>query len=72
VTVVGGGPTAASKLEGLLAARARVKVVAPAVHDAIARAGVELHARPFEPRDLDGAWLAVAASAPAAAPSMSR
>ena len=64
VTVVGAGPVAASKLETLLRARAVVKVVAPAVRPEIEQAGVEIVRRAFEPRDLDGAWLAIAAAPP--------
>jgi thioredoxin-dependent adenylylsulfate APS reductase len=64
VVVVGGGPVAAGKLAALLAAGARVTVVAPAVLPAIAEAGVEVHRRPFRAGDLDGAWYAVAAATP--------
>jgi siroheme synthase-like protein len=62
VLLVGGGTVAASKLEGLLAAGAVVTVVAPEVDRALERPGVTLHRRPFEPRDLDGAWWVVAAA----------
>ncbi len=64
VTVVGGGPVAASKLRALLAAGARVTVVAPEVRDAIAASGVAVRRRTFRASDLDGAWLAVAAAPP--------
>ena len=62
VTVVGGGPVAASKLRALLAAGAGVTVVAPEVTAEIARSGVAVRRRPFRASDLDGAWLAVAAA----------
>ena len=62
VTVVGGGPVAASKLRALLDAGARVTVVAPDVTDAIAGSGVAIRRRRFQASDLDGAWLAVAAA----------
>ena len=63
VVVVGGGTVAASKLDGLVAAGARLTVVAPAITDAIhAHAGVTTIARAFEPRDLDGARYVVAAA----------
>ena len=62
VTVVGGGPVAASKLRALLAAGAGVTVVAPEVTAEIARSGVAVRRRPFRDSDLDGAWLAVAAA----------
>ena len=62
VLVVGGGPVAASKLEGLLAEGARVTVVAPEIAAAMERPGVTLQRRPFEERDPDGAWWVVAAA----------
>jgi siroheme synthase-like protein len=65
VLLVGGGRTAASKLEALLAAGARVRVVAPAVLPEIRRAGVEIRERAFEPSDLDAVWFVVAAATPA-------
>lgn len=64
VTVVGGGPVAASKLRALLDAGARVTVVAPEVTTGIAASGVDVRRRRFRASDLDGAWLAVAAAAP--------
>ena len=62
--LVGGGRVAASKLESLLAARARVTVVAPEICPEIERAGVEILRRAFEDHDLDGAWWVVAAAPP--------
>ena len=62
VVVVGGGPVAASKLNALLAAGADVTVVAPDVVPEIERADVTVHRRPFDARDLDGAWWVVAAA----------
>ncbi len=64
VVLVGAGRVAAGKLRQLLAAGARVRVVAPAVAPEIEQAGVEVARRRFEPADLDGAWLVVAAAAP--------
>jgi uroporphyrin-III C-methyltransferase/precorrin-2 dehydrogenase/sirohydrochlorin ferrochelatase len=64
VVLVGGGRVAASKLQALLDAGARVRVVAPAIDAAIETSGVEILQRPFEPADLDGAWLVVAAATP--------
>lgn len=64
VVIVGGGPLAASKLPALLAANAHVVVVAPDVCPAIAASDVAVERRPFEPRDLDGAWFVVAAAPP--------
>jgi uroporphyrin-III C-methyltransferase/precorrin-2 dehydrogenase/sirohydrochlorin ferrochelatase len=65
VVVVGGGPVAASKLDGLLAEGARVTVVAPEVVDEIRRREVAVVAREFRASDLDGARWVVAAATPA-------
>jgi uroporphyrin-III C-methyltransferase / precorrin-2 dehydrogenase / sirohydrochlorin ferrochelatase len=65
VVVVGAGPVAASKIDGLLAAGADVTVVAPDVVPAVAQAPIRIERRRFLPGDLDGAWFVVAA-APAA------
>lgn len=66
VVVVGGGPVAAGKLDGLVEAGARVTVIAPAICDAIrARASVTLVERDFTPADLHGARWVVAAAPPA-------
>lgn len=64
VVLVGAGRVAAGKLTQLLAAGARVRVVAPTVGPEIEGAGVDVVRRGFEPRDLDGAWLVVAAAPP--------
>ncbi len=64
VVLVGGGRVAASKLEALLTAGARVTVVAPEIHPEIERTGVDILRRAFEDHDLDGAWWVVAAAPP--------
>jgi uroporphyrin-III C-methyltransferase / precorrin-2 dehydrogenase / sirohydrochlorin ferrochelatase len=64
VVLVGGGPVATSKLQALVDAGARVRVVAPDVTPAIAQAGVDIVRRAFVPADLDRAWLVVAAATP--------
>jgi siroheme synthase-like protein len=64
VLVVGAGPVAAAKLAALRAAGADVVVVAPQVRPEIEAAGVAIVRRGFEPSDLDGAWLVVAAAPP--------
>lgn len=64
VLLVGAGPVAASKLGGLRAAGADVVVVAPDVRPEIEAAGFPVLKRAFEPADLDGAWLVVAAAPP--------
>lgn len=64
--VVGGGPVALEKIEGLLAAGAAVTVVAPdalvAVHTLAADGAIELVQREYESGDLDGCFLAIAAT----------
>ncbi len=66
VVVVGGGAVAEGKIEGLFAAEARVRVVAPQVTPAIAQwteqGRVEWKAKTFAPADLDGAYLVIAAT----------
>jgi len=66
VLVVGAGVVAEQKIDGLLAAGARVKVVAPQATAQIAKWALcevlEWHARPFSPADVDGAHLVVAAT----------
>ena len=66
VVVVGGGAIAQGKIEGLLAAEARVRVVAPQVTAAIAQwlaqGKVEWQAKTFAPADLDGAFMVIAAT----------
>src|SRR3954466_4847748 len=64
VVLVGGGPVAAAKLQQLLAAGARVTVVAPEISAAITTDLVRIVERGFRPQDLDGAWLVVAAATP--------
>jgi uroporphyrin-III C-methyltransferase/precorrin-2 dehydrogenase/sirohydrochlorin ferrochelatase len=65
VLVVGGGPVGQSKIDGLLAAGAAVTIVAPVATDVIrewaSQGTVEWHARPFQPADLDGVALVIAA-----------
>lgn len=66
VVLVGGGPVATAKLRQLIAAGADVRVIAPDVSEEIAATpSLNLIRRPFEPADLDGAWLVVAAATPA-------
>ncbi|MFI5109199.1 MAG: bifunctional precorrin-2 dehydrogenase/sirohydrochlorin ferrochelatase [Terriglobales bacterium] len=68
--VVGGGLIAEGKVEGLLASGATVVVVAPEVTEKIARwndqGRLTWHARRFQPADLEGAFLVVAATGVAA------
>jgi len=64
--VVGASRIAARKIEALLAAGADVHVVAPQAGPEVRawadEGRVELAERPFEPGDLDDAWLATAAT----------
>src|SRR5438309_10605440 len=62
VVLVGGGPVATSKAQALIEAGAELTVVAPQISSELQRPGVRLLRRAFEPADLDGAWLAVAAA----------
>lgn len=63
VLVVGGGGVATRKVRELLAAGARVNVVAPAVSDELsALEGVTIDRRAFLPTDVEGAWLVIAAT----------
>ncbi len=64
VVVVGGGQVAAMKLTALAGTGADVLVVAPSFHPDVERAPVRRLERPFEPSDLDGAWLVFAAATP--------
>lgn len=65
VVVVGGGPVAASKLDGLLEAGARVTVIAPQICDEIRARDVTLVEATFRPAHLSGARWVVAAATPA-------
>jgi siroheme synthase-like protein len=64
--VVGAGRIAARKIEALLAAGGDVHVVAPDLGDEVrawnAQGMLSANERAFEPGDLDGAWLATAAT----------
>jgi siroheme synthase-like protein len=64
--VVGAGTVALAKIESLLAAGAAITVVAPAaipqVRALAAQNALTWHQRVFEPSDLDGAFLVIAAT----------
>ena len=66
VVVVGGGEVAAGKVDGLLRAGAKVRLVAPDVYSSLAAAiqsrKIDWLPREFEPSDLDGAALAIVAT----------
>jgi siroheme synthase-like protein len=66
VLVVGGGSIAAQKIPGLLEAGAHVHVVSPQLSPQLAEwvrnRQIDWSPKPFEPSDLDGAFLVVAAT----------
>jgi uroporphyrin-III C-methyltransferase/precorrin-2 dehydrogenase/sirohydrochlorin ferrochelatase len=68
--VVGGGEVAHRKVEWLLAAHARVRIVAPRLHadlaELVARGAIQHEAAEFDARQLHGAALAIAATDSAA------
>ncbi len=64
VLVVGGGPVACDKACALVESGARVRVVAPQVRAELHAVAETVHLRPFEPADLDGVWLVIAAAPP--------
>jgi precorrin-2 dehydrogenase len=61
--VVGGGAVGLEKAAGLAACGARVTVVSPELDEGFAELDVEWLARRYEPGDLDGAFLVIAATA---------
>ena len=63
VLVVGGGQVALRKVELLLDAGARITVVSPQIcPDLDSIEGLDVRRRPFEPDDLDGCMIAIAAT----------
>jgi uroporphyrin-III C-methyltransferase/precorrin-2 dehydrogenase/sirohydrochlorin ferrochelatase len=68
VLLVGGGRVASAKLQQLVAAAAHVRVVSPVVLADIERLGrfapIDIIRRAFQPADVDGVWLVVAAATP--------
>ena len=66
VVVVGGGAVATRRVSQLVTAQAAIHVVAPEVTseiaDLAATGALTLHHRSFDDRDLDEAWLAIAAT----------
>jgi len=64
VVVVGGGAVAASKLDGLVTAGAKITVVAPVIDPAIRAHPATIIEREFIASDLVGAYWVVAAATP--------
>jgi precorrin-2 dehydrogenase len=60
--VVGGGKVAGRKARKLLQARARVVVISPEIGAELESVAVEVHRRPYRGGDLEGAYLAFAAT----------
>jgi precorrin-2 dehydrogenase/sirohydrochlorin ferrochelatase len=60
--VVGGGEVANRKARKLLQARAEVVVISPEVRPELESVAVEVHRRPYEDGDLEGAFLAFTAT----------
>ncbi len=64
--LVGGGKSAEHKIKGLLNAKADLFVVAPEAtstfHELASGGKIELELRPFQPSDLDGAMIVIAAT----------
>lgn len=70
VVVVGGGPVGLRRIGALVAAQAKVTLVSPtavaALDDLAQRGQIHWLQRPYEPGDLQHAWLAMACTADAA------
>jgi siroheme synthase-like protein len=66
VVVIGGGSIATQKIPALLHAGARVRIIAPQLSprliEFVRRREVDWHPKPFEPEDLLGAFLVIAAT----------
>ncbi len=64
--VIGGGKVAERKVQTLLESGAKVRVIAPEVTPSIEKwaeeGKIELLKRPYQPGDLEGAWLVIAAT----------
>jgi len=62
--VVGGGAVALRKVQSLLSCGARVRLVSPRVIASLSRlrSSIDLVTRPWETADLDGVWIAFAAT----------
>jgi len=66
VIVIGGGSIATQKIPSLLQGGARVRVISPKLHSHLAeyvrRREIDWHPKPFDPDDLLGAFLVIAAT----------
>ena len=66
VVVIGGGIIAERKIEQLLAANAKIALISPDSTSSVAKLArkkaIQWHKRTYQAGDLDGAWLAIAAT----------
>src|SRR5881409_2817209 len=60
VLVVGGGNVATRRVARLAEAGAEITVVSPHITDELAQTSADMQRRPFDPRDVEGAWLVLA------------
>src|SRR3954454_2659813 len=60
VLVVGGGNVATRRVARLAEAGADITVVAPRITDELEQTGADIQRRPFDDRDVEGAWLVLA------------
>ena len=65
VVVIGGGHVAGRKVERLIECQANVTLISPQIVPPLQKLTdqmrIELHLRPYQPGDLSGAWLVIAA-----------
>lgn len=62
VVVVGGGAVATRRVASVVAAGARILLIAPDVAEELRDLDIAIEERPWAPGDLEGAWLAIAAT----------
>jgi precorrin-2 dehydrogenase len=60
--IIGGGPVALRRAGSLVEAGAKISLIAPTIDPHITALPIQTHQRPYQPDDLDGAWLVVIAS----------
>ena len=60
--IIGGGSVAVRRAESLVGAHCQVRVIAPEVDPILDTPGIEVEQRPYRPGDLEGAYLAIAAT----------
>ena len=60
--IIGGGSVAVRRAEALVAAHCQVRLIAPEVDPVLDAPGLDVEQRPYRRGDLDGAFLAIAAT----------